>query len=95
MRGEKHTEPIKISLDGKDFLFRILSALEFDTVMDNADTQNLANRRLVSASTGISEDELGTMDRPTYGRLLVEFHRLHAPKGVSELFKGSTTSPRR
>ena len=90
-----NTEPVKFSWDGKDYLFHILSGLEFDTIMDNAESQNHANRRLVSMSTGISEDDLGAMDRPTYSRLVLEFHKLHAPKGVSELFKGSTTLPRR
>ena len=78
-------EPYKLTLDNKEYSFRVLGALEYDEIVDTSQSQTLATRRHVAASTNLTEKELGDLDRPTYSRLVVEFQRLHSPKGFEEL----------
>jgi hypothetical protein len=82
-----------VKLDGKDYTFRILDALEWDNLVDLGGSQNTVNRRLVSACTGIPEDDL-PKDRPTYARLVFETHNVNGPKGLTGISEKSSPSPK-
>ena len=81
------TETVKVSIAGKEYVFRILSALEHGNILDQSETQSIANRKLVAESTGLTMKDVEGLDSPTFSRLLLEFHRTHAPKGIDAVIK--------
>lgn len=86
------TESIKKTVAGKEYTFRILSALEYGNALDTAGTQQESSRKLLAESTGIALKEVGELDFPTFSRLILEFHQVHAPKDIAELAKDSRKS---
>ena len=81
------TEPIKKTIAGKEYNFRILSAIEYGNILDASETQQTSNRKLLAESTGIPITEISDLDFPTFSRLLLEFHQIHAPKDIADLAK--------
>lgn len=81
------TEPIKKTVADKEYVFRILSAIEYGNIIDASSTQQESNRKLLAESTGIPLKEISDLDFPIFSRLLLEFHQIHAPKDIAELAK--------
>ena len=69
-----------VTVGGKQYTFKVLSTLEYDDIIDNADRPMKTQRKLLAASLGLSEAEVGAIPTPDKKRLDMEFGRIHAPK---------------
>ena len=85
---------ITTQIDGVEYTFRPLNALEYGNIIDNAESQQVSNRRLVAASTGLEEKQVEELPLPIFSRLFLEYSKVNAPKGLDDLIKKSTTSPK-
>ena len=86
------TESVKKTVAGKEYTFKILTALEYGNILDTSEGQQASNRKLLAESTGLPIKEINDLDFPLFSRLLIEFHQSHIPKGIEELAKDSRKS---
>ena len=84
-----------VTIDGKQYTLRLLASIEMDTIIDAGQGMRATDRKLLAASLGMSEEEVGKIDGATRGRLSIEFSRMHSPKPLdSAASKKSETSVR-
>ena len=83
-----------IVVDGKEYTFKQLTALEWGNIMDTALGQQAANRKLVALSSGIDEKVVEALPMSDFTLLLGEYLRVNTPKGQGESTRISITSPK-
>ena len=84
-----------VTIDGKQYTLRLLASIEMDNIIDTTPRPRAVERKLLAASLGIPEEEVGKIDEATRGGLIREFGKLHTPKSLdSDVSKRSETSVR-